>query len=369
MGCKLELPCFLYNCKNVIVYMAPPKKVLLKDIAGAVGVSTALVSFVLNGKGDEFRVGEDTARKIKEAAKKMNYRPNLAAKSLRSGKSKTIGLVVSDISNPFFAQLGRMLEDEAGKRGYTVLFGSSDEDATKMTHVVDSLVYRGVDGLIIVPCENSEEYVASLVENNFPVVLFDRYFPDIKVSYVALNNYEASYVATKYLLDAGYAMPVLVAYEINLIHMKERIRGYKQAMEDAGKKAAANVVFLRRDLPDKATNRLMVKALENGTDAFLFATNMISLSCLYALTETGITLPKKIGMVGFDGSPVFDFCSIPVSYIRQPMDILVQKALEILLDNIDNGNVVQSVLAEGTFVEAPRLAKKVASVKSAAGDK
>ena len=231
--------------------MSSLKKISLKDIAEAAGVSTALVSFVLNGKKKEYRVGEETAQRIMKIANEMNYQPNLAAKSLRSGKTKTIGLVVSDISNPFFSQLARVLEDEATKRGYTVLFGSSDEDTDKMNRVVSNLINKGVDGLMIVPCENSEKSIASLVNNNIPIVLFDRYFPEINVSYVALNNFNAAYISTKYLLDAGYNAPCMVAYDINLIHMKERIRGYKKAMENAGKKNLINVAFLKQDTPRK----------------------------------------------------------------------------------------------------------------------
>lgn len=331
--------------------MASLKKISLKDIAEAAGVSTALVSFVLNGKKKEYRVGEETAQRILKIANEMNYQPNLAAKSLRSGKTKTIGLVVSDISNPFFSQLARVLEDEAAKRGYTVLFGSSDEDTEKMNRVASNLINKGVDGLMIVPCENSEKFIASLVNNNIPIVLFDRYFPDINVSYVALNNFNAAYVSTKYLLDAGYNAPCMVAYDINLIHMKERIRGYKKAMENAGKKSSINVAFLKQDTPRKSSDRILPKMIDAGVDAFLFGTNMISLACLYTIKDMGEEVISKIGLAGFDGNPVFDFFQVPISYIQQPIDVLVQKALEILIDSIANGNTVQSVLAEGEFIE------------------
>lgn len=327
------------------------KKTSLKDIAEAAGVSTALVSFVLNGKKKEYRVGEETARRILKIANEMNYQPNLAAKSLRSGRTKTIGLVVSDISNPFFSQMARVLEDEATQRGYTVLFGSSDEKKEKMSRIVSDLINKGVDGLIIVPCDNSEKSIAALVNNNVPIVLFDRYFPEINVSYVALNNFNASYFSTKHLLDAGYKAPCMVAYDVNLIHMKERIRGYRQAMTDAGKKNLANVVFLKQDAPRKSADRLLPKMIDGGADAFLFATNMISLACLYTIKDMGEEIASRIGLVGFDGNPVFDFFNASISYIKQPIDILVQKALEILIDIIDNGNTVQSVLAEGEFVD------------------
>lgn len=331
--------------------MSSLKKISLKDIAEAAGVSTALVSFVLNGKGKEYRVGEETAQRILKIANDMNYHPNLAAKSLRSGKTKTIGLVVSDISNPFFSQLARVLEDEATKRGYTVLFGSSDEDTEKMNRVVGNLINKGVDGLIIVPCENSEKSIASLVNNNIPIVLFDRYFPEVNVSYVALNNFNAAYISTQYLLDAGYNAPCMVAYDVNLIHMKERIRGYKKAMENAGKKNLINVVYLKQDAPRKNADRLLPKMVDAGVDAFLFGTNMISLACLYTIKEMGREVIDRIGLAGFDGNPVFDFFSAPISYIQQPIDVLVHKALAILIDSIANGNTVQSVLAEGEFIE------------------
>ena len=331
--------------------MASLKRISLKDIATAAGVSPALASFVLNGKGKEYRVNEETAQRILKIANDLNYQPNLAAKSLRSGRTKTIGLVVSDISNPFFSQLARLLEDEATKRGYTVLFGSSDEDANKMSRVASNLINKGVDGLIVVPCENSEKYMSSLANNSIPVVLFDRYFPDLNISYVALNNYGAAYPATRHLLSSGYESPCIVAYDINLIHMKDRVRGYKQAMEEAGKKKQVTVLYLKQDSLRKSAERILPKALENGTDAFLFGTNMISLACLYVLKEMQDIDLHKLGLVGFDGSPVFDFFCVPISYVQQPVSMLVQKALEILIDNITNGNAVQSVLAEGVFVD------------------
>ena len=287
--------------------MSSLKKISLKDIAEAAGVSTALVSFVLNGKKKEYRVGEETAQRILKIANEMNYQPNLAAKSLRSGKTKTIGLVVSDISNPFFSQLARVLEDEATKRGYTVLFGSSDEDKDKMTRVVSNLINKGVDGLIIVPCDNSEKSIASLVNNNIPIVLFDRYFPEINVSYVALNNFNASYISTKHLLNAGYNAPCMVAYDVNLIHMKERIRGYKKAMDEAGKRNLANVVFLRQDAPRKSADRLLPKMIDGGVDAFLFFPPTISFAFFGFAMEYILAIYTLTSVISFSSRIIFSF--------------------------------------------------------------
>lgn len=336
--------------------MATLKKVSLRDIAKAAGVSPALVSFVLNGKAEEYRVGEETAQKIKQIAIEMNYQPNLAARGLRAGKTKTIGLVVSDISNPFFAQLARVLEDEATKKGYSVLFASSDENAKKMACVISNLINKGVDGLIVVPCEHSENTIETLNNNGISLVLFDRYFPSINVSYVALDNYAASYKLTESLIKGGFKSPCIIAYDVKLIHMKERIRGYKEAMTNFGKKDTINIITFKQGMSRKMADRIIPQLLESGIDSFLFSTNMISLACLYAIKSYYNRNNKtaNIGLACFDSNPVFDFYNSNILYIQQPIDFLVRKSLDILIENMSKGNIVQSVLAEGEFFESKK---------------
>src|SRR3546814_206261 len=142
------------------------KKVSLKDIAQRAGVSTALASYVLNGKEKEHRVGKEIAAEIKKIASELNYQPNYVAKSLRSGKTQTIGLIIADISNPFFANIARIVEDEARNKGYTVIIGSSDENADKSWTLLNVLINRQVDGFIIVSSENSENQILYLKEKN-----------------------------------------------------------------------------------------------------------------------------------------------------------------------------------------------------------
>ncbi|MFA6590207.1 MAG: LacI family DNA-binding transcriptional regulator, partial [Bacteroidales bacterium] len=131
--------------------MAFKKKVSLKDIAQAVGVSSALVSMVLNGKAKQYGIGEEATRKVLAKAKELNYQPNIMARGLRSGKSHLLGLVVADISNPFFAILAREIERAASERGYTVIYGSSDEQPGHLCTLMNTLANQGVDGIIVVP--------------------------------------------------------------------------------------------------------------------------------------------------------------------------------------------------------------------------
>ena len=142
------------------------KKIALKDVAQHIGVSAALVSYVLNGKEKEARVGADMAKKIRKAAAELNYQPNLIAKSLKMGKTKTIGLIVADISNPFFSSIARIVEDEAKKHGYVVIFGSSDESADKQLDLIDVFSTRLVDAFIIAPAAGTEDQIRNICQEN-----------------------------------------------------------------------------------------------------------------------------------------------------------------------------------------------------------
>ena len=200
-------------------------KVSLKDVAKYLGVSTALVSYVINNKEKEARVSEKMAKKIRSAVVKLNYQPNQIAKSLKSGKTNTIGLIVADISNPFFSSIARIIEDEARKKGYVVIFGSSDESAEKSQSLIDVFLNRQVDAFIIAPAENTEKQIKALQETGLPVVLIDRYFPSIHVDSVHIDNFQAAYKAVEHLIKNGRQKIAMMAYDTNLPHIQERKRG------------------------------------------------------------------------------------------------------------------------------------------------
>ena len=325
------------------------KRSSLKDIADALGLSKTTVSFVLNGKANEYHIGEETAKRVWETAERMQYNPNFTAISLRDGCSKILGIVVSDISNPFFASLARLYEDEAAKIGYTVFFGSSDENADKMQQVINNLIARGVDGLIVVPCKDSETFISSLVPRGIPLVLLDRYFPNQEISYVALDNFEATRQATAYILNKGSKQPAIVAYDLDLIHMHERIRGYEQGMADKGMRAMSNVIRIEPNISTPDMAYLLKESMDRGTDGFIFTTNLITLSGMYALLELGCPT-KDLRLVGFDGTPAFDFFDCPITYILQPLEQLVEASLTAVKAIIDKAQA-SSALLRGKLIE------------------
>ena len=312
------------------------KRVSLKDIASKVGVSTALVSYVLNGLEKEKRVGPEIVKKIKEAAKELNYKPNQIARSLRKGSTNTIGLIVADIANPFFGQLARIVEDEAGKFNFTVIIGSSDENSKKSASLISTLLDRQVDGFIIVPSEGCDAEVETLVQREVPVVLIDRFLPEVSTNYIVLDNFKATYEAVNHFISKGYKRIAMIAYKSSLIHMQERIRGYKEAMKDNHLEEAIQIkellyVRVKEDMD------MGVSELIHGNykpDALIFATNALSISGLYAIKKHNLKVPEDVAIIGFDGNEAFDFYNPPITYIEQPIEEMGKESVRVLLEQI-----------------------------------
>jgi LacI family transcriptional regulator len=312
------------------------KKVALKDVAQHIGVSAALVSYVLNGKEKEARVGADMAKRIKKAAAELNYQPNLIAKSLKMGKTKTIGLIVADISNPFFSTIARIIEDEAKKHGYVVIFGSSDESAEKQRDLIDVFSTRLVDAFIIAPAEGTENQIETIIKRGVPVVLVDRFFPNLKVDYVHINNFNASNKAVKQLIKNGRRKIGMLAYDTTQSHMQDRKQGYKAALKENNirfKKEwliEASYQNIEKDVGVKLKS--LLKPLQ--VDALFFATNSLAVAGLKVINKMGIKVPDELAIISFDESDAFDFFYSPVSYVSQSLTDIGNEAVKLILNKL-----------------------------------
>ncbi|HLA53338.1 MAG TPA: LacI family DNA-binding transcriptional regulator [Flavitalea sp.] len=328
------------------------KKVSLKDIAREVGVSIALVSYVLNNKR-EGRISKQIAARIKEVARKLNYRTNQIARSLKISKTFTLGLIVADISNPFSSALARIVEDEADHHGYTVLFGSSDENATKFKKLIDTFLNRQVDGLIVSPPADSEDQLLMLQQMDLPFVLLDRYFPTIKTNYVAINNYQAAKNAVSHLIEKGSRQVGLLSFNSTLYHLKERKRGYLSALKENGitskKRWIKEVdIFTNKEETEKAMAELIKGP--DPVDAVLFGSNVIAGHALHYINSTAIRVPEELAIVSFDETDALDLFYSPLSYIRQPLTEMGRQATRILLDCVEHNNKVSHIEMETTLV-------------------
>jgi len=329
------------------------KKTSLKDVAKHIGVSVALVSYVLNGKEREARVGLDMAKKIKAKAAELNYQPNLIAKSLKTGTTKTIGLIVADISNPFFSNIARIIEDEAKKKGYVVIFGSSDENAKKQSDLIDVFSTRLVDAFIIAPAMNTAEQIQHIINRGVPVVLIDRFFPGLNVDCIHIDNFKASEKAVRQLIKNGRSKIGMLAYDTTQSHMQERKQGYRAILKEKDirfKKEwliEASYQHIEKDVAAKL--KAILQPLQ--IDALFFATNSLAVAGLKAIDEMGIQVPEQLAVISFDESDAFDFFYSPVTYVRQSLADIGKEAVKLVLNRLYNkSKKTNSVIVEAKLM-------------------
>jgi LacI family transcriptional regulator len=311
------------------------KNVSIKDIAGEVGVSTTTVSFVLNGKAREKRISEDLKDRILEVASKLNYRPNQVARGLRTGQTHTLGLMVEDISNPFFARLAKVIEDEADRAGYRVIFCSTENREDKAIALLTMLKHRQMDGFIITPTQGLEHDIHDMAAEGRPLVLVDRYFPGLSTSWVTIDNYGGARKGVELMLDKGVQFPALVTLHSTLLPVVERRRGYEDALRAKGLANNPGRV-LQLNFPgdqDRLAERITQFLKERPeTDGIFFTTNFLGVGGLEAIRNLGLNIPENIRVLCFDDNDLFRIGRPSVTVIAQPVDKMAEAAVRKLVN-------------------------------------
>ncbi len=313
------------------------KKVSLKDIAAKVGVAPSTVSFVLNGKEKEMRISEALASRIRQVAAKAGYSPNKIAVSLRTGNSKILGLIVEDISNNFFASLAKVIEKEAERCGYNVVFCSTENDDKKGRELLRILSQQQVDGFLITPTEGMLDEIASLHIQHHPIVLMDRYFSELEVPCVLADNFKGVKDGVDALTAAGYKNIGFVTINKGLVQMRERQDGYKASLKAAGIKYKPSLVL---EVPISSLQDEMVTIISGfinekpEIDAIFFATNYLGIAGLESLKLLSKKIPDEIAVVCFDDHDIFRLYMPAITALAQPVELIGKKAVELLVSRI-----------------------------------
>lgn len=329
------------------------KRALLKDVAEKAGVSISLVSFVMNGKAKHYRVADEKAKMIEAIAKEMNYVPNLIAKGLRSGKTSTLGFIIADVSAPFFSKLARYIEDYAYSKGYSVIIGSTDEREDKSAKIIETMRSRGVDGFLVCASDNTKSQITELIDQSIPIVLLDRYFSDIDIVSVKLDNFNAAYEGVQHLIDQGFKNIALVTYLTNLEHQCQRVSGYEKAMLDHGFKPIVKHIRHSDVLEDTDKSLGDLFSSDVKPDAILFTAGQLCTKGIGFFKKAGLVIPKDVAVVSFDCLALFELFYSPITYIEQPIEQFAIKAVDILIDEIESGLVQysdQSVVLQAQLV-------------------
>jgi LacI family transcriptional regulator len=311
------------------------KKLSIVDIANQLNISKTTVSFILNGLAKEKRISDEVVEKVLSFVKEVEYKPNSLAKSLRTGKSNTIGLMVEDISNHFFANIARMIEDKAYENGFKLTYCSTDNKTDKTREMIAMFRDQHVDGYIIAPPEGIESDISQLIGDGFPVVLFDRYLPNIQTDYVVVDNFFSTYNATKHLISqGGFRNIAFVNFTSSQAQLQQRLQGYKMAMNEYNLKACVKEIVYHPDqeLILKPINAFLKK--HPYLDAVLFGTNHLGVCGLRVIKELGLTVPGDIAVVSFDDYDVFQMNNPPVTAIAQPIDKIADKIISIMVQRL-----------------------------------
>ena len=315
------------------------KNVSLKDIANQVGVSVSLVSYVLNGHAKKMRVGEEMTQQILDTASKLHYQPNQIAKSLKSKKSQTIGLIVAEIKYGYTAGIVRTIEEEAKKNGYTVIIGNCHEDLSLLHELIQVFINRQVDGLIIVASEQAETEIQYLKKKEIPFVLIDRIFPAVESNFIGIDNFKVAYNATGYLYKQGFRRIAMINYTSTFWHLQERSRGYLEALK------AHRLHYekpLLREISKSSYDKDIQNAIRELTspplscDAIFFATDTLAITGLKNLIQLKKKIPEEIAAISFDESESFALFQCPVTHYRQPLAEIGTAAIQNLVEEMKN---------------------------------
>lgn len=305
----------------------------LKDIAKATGLSTTTISLVLNGK--PHRISKEKCQLIKETAKKMDYHPNRLAVGLIKHETKTVGLILPDITNVFFSEVAKGLEDILRSHGYHLLLCNSNDCHEQEISAIRMMSNQMVDGLIIVMSsettgEKEKRTFAALKRMKRPVVLIDCFNESGGFSTISLDNFKASYIAVEYLVSLGHRRIACICGPLGLKTNDDRLRGYTAALE-ANKIPYEESLIYKGDFRYQSGYDAIPVLLPKKPTAVLCLNDMMAYGAMNALSDQGIRVPEDVSVMGFDDIFFSQITSVPLTVIRQPAYDMGQKAGQVLL--------------------------------------
>ncbi len=319
--------------ESVITFLSAPVRIELttaRDVAKKAGVSQATVSRVAGNYG---YVSVETRRKVLKAIQELGYRPNHIARSMVTNTTQSIGLVVTDIQNPFFAQLARGIEEITWKHGYTLILANTDENVQRESAILTFMQEKMVDGLVLVPASSRATPVRTALYNQkMPIVLLDRASEGLDVDTVMVDNENGAYQAVSYLIELGHRRIGMIVDSLEITTNAERLAGYCSALHDHGLAIEESLIqscqFTRQSA--YAVTAEMLKR-PNRPTALFTAYNFISIGALRAIQEAGLQIPEDMSMVGFDEIDWYELNYPQLTTINQPVYDLGRIAAERLI--------------------------------------
>ncbi|MGW9116678.1 LacI family DNA-binding transcriptional regulator [Streptomyces sp. NPDC055663] len=319
----------------------------IKDVAAQAGVSVATVSRVLNSHPS---VSPDARTRVLAAVDALGYRPNAVARSLRTDQTRTLGLVISDVLNPYFTELARFVEEEARALGYSVIIGNADERQELQDHHVRTLLDRRIDGLLVSPADGDSPLMADVARAGTPMVFVDRWMPGVDVPVVRADGRHAIQDLVAHLYALGRRRLAIIAGPAATTTGDERVEAFREALR-AHELDLPEVYIGQGDFQVDSGRRVTERflALPEPPEIVFAADNLMALGALDAIRAAGLRVPQDIGLAAFDDIPWFVHTAPPITAIAQPTGELGRAAVRALVDIVE-GRSPQSVTLPARLV-------------------
>lgn len=312
--------------------------VSLKDIAERLQLSKTTVSWVLSGQGSKKGISDETQKRVFSCAHELSYEPNLLARSLNTGISKTIGLILPSISDGFYAHIAHRIESEAEKAGYSLMIASSNSEIERENAMIRLFRSKKVDGMIIAPTKISKREISRLVDGQFPLLLFDRYFPEMRVNYVIINNEESSYKLVHHLVEKGSKKIAIITTNPHLLTMDLRREGYANALSDARLRVNPDlygeVPYVNYQQSVRTTLDRIFQTVPD-VDGFFFTTHILAIEAFSYFYDHGIDINDgSWGLACMHEDAMFRILAPKMNIARFPVEEIGDNAVRILLKQI-----------------------------------
>lgn len=305
----------------------------IHEVAKYAGVSAITVSRVINNSG---YFSQEVRERVEKAIAELGYVPNTLARSLRSRRTQTVALMVTDITNPFFTTLARGVEDTANQAGYTVIFCNTDESQEKEEKYLKVLLQKQVDGLLLVPTQSSGKAIQQIQTHGTPVVVLDRRIPDVAVDTVRCDSVDGAYQLARYLISLGHRQIAILSGAPGISTADDRVTGYRKALAEANIDIDEQYIFRGAVTPESGYRMTrQAVSLSLRPTALIASNNFITIGAMKALQEIGLEVPDDVALVGFDDLPpamvTFPFFTVT----SQPAYEMGTTAMELLLKRLE----------------------------------
>jgi LacI family transcriptional regulator len=315
----------------------------IKDVAAEAGVSTTAVSLVLNGKNN--KISEKTRKQILEAVDKLNYRPNHIAMSMVTKSTQTIGLVIPDISNIYFSELSKLIEQSCYSYGYNVLYGNTHDMALRDIDYINIFLDRNVDAIILILSNSTDEHLRDIqkiiTSTDTPFIVVDRMLDIDSGKTIVVNQKLGGYLATQHLINLGHRSIGCITGPKNVYSSIERLNGYKEALLEANLPIDENLIF-EGDFHRESGMEALPYLLGRGVTAIFAFNDMMALGVYKQASYYNLSIPDNLSLVGYDDIFISDFISPPLTSIEQPVKKLADEAVNQVMNAIQNNDKQKS---------------------------